>query len=116
MGWRPTEGYYQKHVKKEGFSNKITLEQEGMNKLSPDEIREGIQIVQHELARESRDIGKVNLKDGILDVPYMLDLDKPYVKYEKDKEREYVVEDKVISINKKDNVSNIKVNTDGEER
>ncbi len=52
MGWRPEEGYYQKHMKEEGFSNKITDEQEKFNKLKLDEISEGIKIAQIQLAKD----------------------------------------------------------------
>lgn len=45
MGWNPEEGYYQKHVKEKGSSNKITEEQERFNKLDPEQVKDGIDIV-----------------------------------------------------------------------
>lgn len=44
MGWNPEEGYYQKHVKEKGCSNKITDEQEKFNKLDPEQVKEGIDV------------------------------------------------------------------------
>lgn len=89
MGW--VEGqYYEKFAKQKGISNKITLEQEAMNKLSSNEVREAIQAVQYELARENRDVGKTHLKDGNLDVPYM--------KYVRDEENEYVIPEAGVDI------------------
>lgn len=67
MGWRPEEGYYQQHVETEGYSNKITEEQKKFNKLSIDEVREGITIVQDEIEREEgkgiREVRKNEDKD-----------------------------------------------------
>lgn len=56
MGWRPEEGFYQRHVKEEGFSNKITEEQEKFNKLKPEQIREGISIVTKQVAKENGNV------------------------------------------------------------
>ncbi len=79
MGWNPNEGYYQKHVEVEGYSNKVTEEQKQFNKLSPDEIREGIDIAQQQYMKDMKDISKVHLK-------------APYSKTKKEK-IEYVVEE-----------------------
>ncbi|MCI8352910.1 MAG: hypothetical protein HFJ58_04875 [Clostridia bacterium] len=62
MGWNPNEGYYQRHVESEGYSNKITEEQKQFNKLSIEEIREGIEIAQQQYTRDMKNIGKVHLK------------------------------------------------------
>lgn len=50
MGWRPDEGYYQKHVKEEGY--KITDEQEKFNATDMNDVREGISIAQQQYAKD----------------------------------------------------------------
>lgn len=64
MGWKPEEGYYQKHVKEEGYSNKITDEQEKFNKLGPDEVEKGMRIAVGQIEKEmeqqrAKDVEKV---------------------------------------------------------
>lgn len=68
MGWRPEEGYYQKHVEVEGFSNKITEEQKAFNKLSPEDTREGIAIASAEIAKEKGTLTREEqIKSDIVD-------------------------------------------------
>lgn len=91
MGW--VEGqYYEKFAKQKGISNKITLEQEAMNKLSVFEVAQAIQVVQHELARENKGISKTHVKDSNLDVPYM--------KYVRDEENEYIIPEVGVDVSK----------------
>lgn len=53
MGWNTNGGYYQKHVEKEGFSNKITIEQREFNNIDLKEIAEGIKIATIQFYREN---------------------------------------------------------------
>lgn len=50
MGWRPEEGYYQKHVKEEGY--KITDEQEKFNAADMEDVRTGIEIASQQYAKD----------------------------------------------------------------
>lgn len=67
--------YYQLFV----GSNKLTEEQKQFNKLSPEEIREGIEIAQQQWMRDMKDISNEHLKT-------------PYSKTRKE-DIEYVVEE-----------------------
>ncbi len=79
-------------------SNKLTEEQKLFNKLSPEEIREGIEIAQQQYMRDMKNISKVHLKAEKLKTPYS--------KTKKDK-IEYVVKESKETIEEK---------TSGEER
>lgn len=70
MGWNPNEGYYQKHVEVEGYSNKVTEEQKAFNKLASDEIREGIEIAQQQFLRDMKDASRTHLSGDKLKAPY----------------------------------------------
>ncbi len=54
--------WYEKFSGVEGHSNKITEVQRAINKLSLDEIREGIEIAQQQYMRDMNDLSKVHLK------------------------------------------------------
>lgn len=81
MGWYNGKdgSYYQQHVEVKGCSNKITEGQKVFNKLSHNEIREGIEVAQQQVMRDMKDITNVHLK-----VPYSKTKDEPI---------EYVVEE-----------------------
>ena len=55
MGWRPEEGFYEKHTKgeKEGVSYKIVSLQQAINKLGIGQIREGISLLAKKRAKEN---------------------------------------------------------------
>ncbi|MBO5479036.1 MAG: hypothetical protein J6A04_04985 [Clostridia bacterium] len=50
MGYNVNEGYYEKHVNKEGY--KITDEQEKFNALDMSDVREGIGIAEQQYAKD----------------------------------------------------------------
>ncbi len=52
MGWNTDEGYYEKHVHHKGY--KITELQNKMNKLKPDEVREGISAISTDKSKEAQ--------------------------------------------------------------
>lgn len=55
MGWKPEQGYYEKHTKgeKEGVSYKIVSLQQAINKLGTEQIREGISLVAKKRTKEN---------------------------------------------------------------
>ncbi len=79
--------FYQKHVEVEGYSNKLTEEQKQFNKLSPNEIREGIEIAQQQYMRDMNDISKVHLK-----TPYSKAKKEP-IEYVVEETKEKIVEE-----------------------
>lgn len=114
MGWE--QGGYVPFVERKGIvSNKITKKQKSFNDMSVFEIAEAIKRVQYEVTKENKDISKVDLKSGNLDMPYM--------KYGKDEEKEYIIpevgidvkdmhlENEDIDISKIPNVAYVKVPT-----
>ena len=91
MGWE--QGGYVPFVEQKGVvSNKITKKQKSFNDLSVFEIAEAIKRVQYELTKENKDISKVDLKSGNLDIPYM--------KYAKDEEKEYIIPEVGVDVSK----------------
>ncbi len=76
MGWNPEKGYYQKFVGKEdGYTNKISEEQRKFNKMQLEEIREGIQIAQAQVAKDRGEtVQEVN--KNIEPVEYVLENDE----------------------------------------
>lgn len=90
----------------EGCSNKITEIQRAINKLSPEEVREGIEIAQQQYMRD-----KANLKTEKLKTPYSKTKKEPI---------EYVVKESeetnnIIPLNRR-NIENIEEKASGEER
>lgn len=94
-----------------GRSNKITEIQKATNKLSPEEIREEIEIVQQQYMRDMKNISKVHLKAEKLKTPYSKTKKEPI---------EYVVKESeetnnIIPLNRR-NIENIEEKASGEER
>lgn len=52
MGWNTDEGYYELHVQQEGY--KITELRNKMNKLKPEEVREGISVLSVGKSKETQ--------------------------------------------------------------
>ena len=97
MGWRPEEGYYQRHEKgeKENISYKLTAEQEKFNNLDPDEIKKGIDFVQAQLEKANKDISKVHLDDENMSIEN--------ISLKKGEKIEYVVEEKNSELKEEEN-------------
>lgn len=95
MGYNVNEGYYQLHVKKQGY--KITDEQEKFN--ATDDILEGIKIASAQWEKDMKDISKVHLQDRNKVVP------KVKLEEAKEKETEIVpfIRNNIESINKREN-------------
>lgn len=70
MGWNTNNGYYEKHVQEEGCSNVIYYEQKAFNGLSPNEIREGIQIAQQQYLRDQKSPNKDHTNGEKIKSPY----------------------------------------------
>lgn len=104
MGWNPNEGYYQKHVEVEGYSNKITEEQKQFNKLSPEEIREGIEIAQQQYMRDMKNIGKVHLK-----TPYSKTKKEPIEYVVKESEEKDTDFKETLKVSSKDDIIDFNV-------
>ena len=52
MGWNTDEGYYELHVQQKGY--KITELRNKMNKLKPEEVREGISVLSVGKSKETQ--------------------------------------------------------------
>lgn len=91
MGWYNGKdgSYYQQHVEVKGCSNKITEGQKVFNKLSLNEIREGIEVAQQQFMRDMKDISNVQLK-----VPYSKTKEEPIEYVVKEVENETTGEER----------------------